>query len=500
MKSELKISRDFTIGKIDKRIYGSFIEHMGRAVYHGIYEPTHPTADENGFRQDVIELIKEMDIPIVRYPGGNFVSNYNWEDGVGPKELRPRTTDAAWQTVEPNEIGTDEFHRWAELVGAEVMMAVNLGTRGPEDAKNLYEYCNFEAGSKYADMRVKNGHKEPYGDKVWCLGNEMDGPWQVGNRTARDYAEVARKTAQVLKRMDPECELVACGSCNYDMPTFGEWEATVLDEAYDYVEYLSLHQYYQNYGDTPNYLAMTEHMDKFIKMVVATCDYVKGKKHSDKTIYLSFDEYNVWGKERCNNQADLWQIAPRREEFVYTMEDALLFGSMMLTLIKNCDRVKMACLAQLVNVAAPIMTMDNGAAWVQSIYYPFVHTSKHGRGTALMTKVKCETYEASQIGTVPIIDSAAVLSEDEKSLAVFAINRSMEKDIDLEISLRDFDNFTLEEHIVLENDDLDACNTAADPNRVAPHSNGKTVIDGDKAIAHLDKLSWNVIRFTRNER
>lgn len=499
MKAEMKISPDFTIGDIDKRIYGSFIEHMGRAVYHGIYEPGHPEADENGFRRDVIRLIKEMGIPIIRYPGGNFLSNYHWEDGVGPKELRPRTTDAAWQTVEPNEVGTDEFHRFATLVGAEVMMAVNLGTRGPEDAKNLYEYCNFEAGSKYADMRVKNGRSVPYGDRVWCLGNEMDGPWQVGNRSPRDYAETARKTAQLLKRMDPGCELVACGSSNYDMPTFGEWEAAVLEETYDYVEYLSLHQYYKNRGNTPEYLAMSEQMNRFIRTVASVCDYVKGKKHSNKTIYLSFDEYNVWGKQRCSNQEGMWRIAPRREEYVYTMEDALLFGSMLMTLIRNCDRVKMACLAQLVNVAAPIMTLDGGPAWAQTIYYPFVHASRYGRGTALLAKVNCETYTTAHSGRVPFIDAAAVLSEDRDSLTIFAVNRS-EETAELEISLRDFTGFVFNEHLVLEHEDLDAANTADEPKRVVPHGGGQTSVNGGTASMRLGGYSWNVIRFRKEGR
>jgi len=301
--------------------------------------------------------------------------------------------------------------------------------------------------------------------------------------------------------MDPACELAVCGSSNYGMSTFGEWEETVLEAAYDAVEYISLHQYYYNPdGDTPTYLAKPLEMDRYIKTVAAICDYVKGRKRSDKSVYLSFDEYNVWNlKNKSGNEEGLWQVAPRREEFTYSMEDALVFGGMLLTLIKNCDRVKIACQAQLVNVGGMIMTRNNGPAWVQTIYYPFVHAARYGRGTALMTKVNCDTYESKKFGKVPVLDCAAVLSEDGRSLTVFAINRSMEHDVNLEISLRDFEDFDPEEHIVLKSEDLDACNTAEDPTRVRPQSNGETCIRTSKAVSRLDRLSWNVIRFSKRE-
>ncbi len=499
MKAKMHLNPDFQIGKTDNRLYGAFVEHMGRAVYHGIYEPTHPQADEDGFRRDVLELVKNMRLPIIRYPGGNFVSNYCWEDGVGPKEQRPRTTDAAWQTVEPNEVGTDEFHKWAKKVGAQVMMAVNLGTRGAEEAKNLLEYCNFPAGSRYADWRVSNGQVEPYNDRVWCLGNEMDGEWQVGQRTPEDYADIARKTALVMKRMDPTLELVACGSASYYMPTFGKWEAAVLEAAYDSIDYLSLHQYYINSEqDTASYLGATEDMNRFIRTVTATCDHVKGLKRSSKTINLSFDEWNVWSAtHKCSNEEGMWTIAPRREEYSYSMEDALTFGCMLITLIKNCDRVKIACLAQLVNVAGPIMTLDNGPAWAQTTYYPFVHASCYGRGTVLQPKVLCDSYRTEKYGEVPYVEAVAVWAEEQQELTVFAVNRSLTETVELELDLRDFPGYTLLEHIVQEHADIHARNTAENPNNVVPHANGKTVCRTDRAVAALNKLSWNVIRLKK---
>ena len=239
MKARIIANKRFVIGDIDRRIYGSFIEHLGRAVYGGIYETTHPTADSQGFRQDVINLVKKLRVPIVRYPGGNFVSGYNWEDGTGDKSKRPKRMELAWMAIETNEVGIDEFQEWAKRANSEVMMAVNLGTRGAEDARNCVEYCNAATDTYYANMRRKNGFEQPFGIKVWCLGNEMDGPWQIGHKTAEEYGRLAAETAKIMKWVDPSIELVACGSSGLGMNTFGEWELTVLDHTYDYVDYIS---------------------------------------------------------------------------------------------------------------------------------------------------------------------------------------------------------------------------------------------------------------------
>ena len=380
MKAQIIINKNFAIGEIDKRIYGSFLEHVGRAVYHGIYEPSHATADDMGFRRDVLELIREIDVPIVRYPGGNFVSGYHWEDGIGDKSKRPQKQDIAWFTVETNEMGLDEFQEWAKRANTEVMMAVNLGTRGAEDAKNCIEYCNAETDTYYANLRRANGFEKPFGIKVWCLGNEMDGRWQIGTKTAEEYARLATETAKIMKWVDPGIELVASGSSNCGMPTFVDWERTVLEHAYDYVDYISLHNYYGNRAnDFPNFMAKAEEMDRYIKSAAAICDAVKAKKRSKKTVNISFDEWNVW--YRTMGQAvEKWQKAPHFLEEVYNFEDALLVGCMLMTLQNNCDRVKMACLAQLVNVIAPIMTENDGAVWVQTIFYPYLYASRYGRG------------------------------------------------------------------------------------------------------------------------
>ena len=495
-KAEILLDKDFVISKTDERLFGSFIEHLGRAVYGGIYEPGHPAADEKGFRADVINLVKELNVPIVRYPGGNFVSGYNWEDGVGPKELRPRKLELAWRTIETNQVGTDDFVDWCRKAGTEPMLAVNLGTRGPDEARNLVEYCNHKSGSFYSDMRIKNGYKDPHGIKVWCLGNEMDGPWQIGGKTAEESGRIATETAKVMKWVDPSIELVACGSSGSGMATFPHWETTVLEHTYDYVDYISLHTYYGNRDDdTPNYLARTLDMDSFIKRVVAACDYVKAKKRGKKNINLSFDEWNVWyHSNEQDRKMEPWTIAPPQLEDIYNFEDAVLVGLMLITLLKNSDRVKIACLAQLVNVIAPIMTENGGAAWRQTIFYPFMHASNYGRGIVLNPVIKSEKYDSKDFTDVPYFDAAVILSEDGNELTIFAVNRSMDDSMQVDCELRCFPGFVLKEALTLANDDKKAVNDKSNPDRVVPVKLEQIEHKDSKITVRLPKMSWNVIR------
>jgi len=492
MNARLTADRKFIIGEISPNIYGSFIEHLGRAVYGGIYEPGHPQADDMGFRRDVLDLVKKLRIPIVRYPGGNFVSGYNWTDGIGDKSKRPRRAELAWFSTETNMVGIDEFQEWAGRADTEVMMAVNLGTGTVDDARNIVEYCNLKGGTKYSDMRRENGFEEPFNIKTWCLGNEMDGPWQIGHKTAEEYGRIACEAAKVMKWVDPTIKLVACGSSHSAMPTFGEWEATVLKHTYEHIDYISLHNYYGNEtGDTASYLGCSLDMDSFIEGVAAICDYVKTVKRSDKTVYLSFDEWNVWFHSKEQDKSiEKWQIAPPLLEDVYNFEDALVVGCLLITMLRHCDRVKIACLAQLVNVIAPIMTETGGRAWVQTIFYPFMHASLYGRGTALRCIVESETYSTDTINNIPYVESIAVHNEKSGELTVLAVNRSLDKDIELEIDITGFGDLTLIEHIVLASEDLKAVNTADAPDTVKP-STGKTL----GTTATLGRHSWNVIRF-----
>ncbi len=500
-QAKMILDKDYQISRIDNRIYGSFIEHLGRAVYGGIYEPGHPTADELGFRTDVISAVKKLGVPIVRYPGGNFVSGFHWEDSVGPVEQRPRRLDLAWFTTETNEVGLHEFVRWAEKAGSDMMYAINLGTRGPEQARDVVEYANHKSGSKFSDLRIANGKKDPFGIKVWCLGNEMDGPWQMGQKTAYEYGRTANEAAKMMKWVDPSIELVACGSSSSEMPGFGSWELEMLNECYENIDYVSLHRYYGNpTGDTPGFLARTMDMDDFIRTVTSICDAVKGKKHSKKQINLSFDEWNVWYHSNEQDKEiwkqEKWGPALPLLEDIYNFEDALLAGSMLITFLRNANRVKVACLAQLVNVIAPIMTRKGGGCWAQTIFYPYLHVSRYGRGTALKAIVDTPVYDCSDYEGVPLVDATATLGDDG-SVTVFCVNRDMKEDFSLDLDLRSFGKLKLEEHILLHHDDVKAVNTEENPGNVAPVAGPGGSIDEGRAEIRLPALSWNVIRFTK---
>ena len=500
-KATMILDRAYAIAKIDPRIYGSFIEHLGRAVYGGIYEPCHPTADKHGFRKDVIELVKKLDIPIVRYPGGNFVSGFDWEDSIGPRDQRKHRLDMAWFTTETNEVGLHEFVDWCKAANTEPMYAINLGTRGTDAARNIVEYANHKSGSYWSDLRIQNGAKEPFDIKLWCLGNEMDGPWQIGSKTATEYGRAANEAAKVMKWVDPTIELVACGSSSSTMPTFGDWELTMLSECYDNVDYVSLHRYYGNaVHDTKSFLARSMDLDDFIKTVVSICDAVKGKKHSKKTLNLSFDEWNVWYHSNAQDKEiwkrGKWDRALPLLEDVYNFEDALLVGSMLITFLRNADRVKIACMAQLVIVIAPIMTKDGGGAWAQTIYWPLMQVSKYGRGTALNAIVDAPTYDCEDYEQVPELDATAVLNDDG-SVTIFAVNRSMDESIVLSADLRDFAGLNKVSHEVLHHDDVNAVNTEANPDNVKPVRGKGGKLDSGKLEIEIPALSWNVIRLEK---
>ena len=490
MKAKMTIAKELKVGDIDRRMFGSFVEHLGRAVYGGIYEPGHETADEDGFRTDVIKLVNELDVPIVRYPGGNFVSGYDWEDGVGPKDKRPQRLELAWGTTEPNTFGTNEFMKWCEKAKTAPMMAVNLGTRGPDEARALVEYCNLNTNTKYAQMRKEHGFEKPWDVKLWCLGNEMDGPWQICHLEAKDYARKACEAAKIMKWTDPSIELVACGSSSSGMPTFGEWEETVLRECYEHIDYISLHSYYGNRNDnTEEYLGSSIDMDQFIEKVVAICDKIKEEKGSDKDIHLSFDEWNVWfHSNEADKQIPRWSIAPPQLEDIYNMEDALVVGSLVNSLINHSDRVKIGCLAQLVNVIAPVMTVTGGKLWLQTTFYPYMYASRYGRGVALKAACECEKYAAGKWDAIPYVDCSAVYNEEAGEVAVFVVNRNMKESVTLDLSLTGFAVESVLEHKILNHDDMKATNSAESQTVTARDGNAKA------DSVDLEPHSYNMIR------
>ena len=492
MQVRLTIDKDFTLGKIDERIYGSFIEHLGRAVYTGIFEPGHDTADEQGFRKDIMDLIRRLDIPVIRYPGGNFVSGYRWTDGIGPKELRPKRLDYAWASLEPNTFGIDEFADWCKKAGTSAIVAVNLGTGTPQQAADLVEYCNFKGGTYWSDLRIKNGHKEPHNFRVWCLGNEMDGPWQTCAKTADEYGRIANEAAKMMKWVDPAIELVACGSSGTYLPTYPEWDRKVLEHTYDNVDFISMHRYYGYEGNLNDYLASYADLDAFLAAGIAAADYVKAYKRSDKVMKISLDEWNAWYGTHGPKPEEAWTVAPPIHEQTYNVMDALCVGGLLCTMLNRSDRVRMGCIAQLVNCLAICMTEPGKGAYAQTTYYPFMHASLFGRGEALRAIVKAPKM-LTKHGEVDAVTSAVTYNEEKGEMTVFALNLA-EEEAALNINARSFENLQPIEHIVLDGE-LFAANTFEKPENILPHNVATAACEKGVTAVKLPKHSWNVLRY-----
>ena len=505
-KTNLTADARYTIGAISPNLFGSFIEHLGRAVYEGIYEPGHPTADEAGFRGDVIELIKELGVPMVRYPGGNFVSGYNWRDGVGPKENRPTRLELAWFSTETNEFGTDEFMKWCKKAEIAPMMAVNMGTGTVQRAAEPVEYCNHAGGTTISEMRRANGADEPYNVRYWCLGNEMDGLWQIGHLNAEDYGKKAFEAAKLMRWTNGEMgaengvraadplRLVVCGSCNREMETFPEWDRIVLEHTYDMVDYLSMHRYYMYDKTSPrpleDFLASADDMHGFIKTMRATIEYVRAKLRSPKQVGLSFDEWNIWTINAPRHEP-IWKQAPHLLEDVYTFRDAIVFAGLMNTLLNNCDIVKIGCLAQLVNVIAPIMTEKGGGTCRQTSFYPFKYIAS-ARGDAIRIFSDSDTFD-SKHGKAHTINAALTYDKETRSAKLSVCNYG-EEACELALELNGFGELTPETYIEMTGE-LDACNTFSDPNAVAPHRRDLPEMDGNRTSLVLPPMSWSFVTF-----
>ncbi|MEV6492829.1 alpha-N-arabinofuranosidase [Actinoplanes sp. NPDC051633] len=488
--AQLTLDPAYAIAPVDPRLFGSFVEHMGRCVYTGVFEPGHPEADADGLRADVLNLVRELGVTTVRYPGGNFVSNYRWEDGVGPAGDRPTRLDLAWRSIESNAFGLNEFMRWATAAGVEPMMAVNLGTRGIEAATALVEYCNLPEGTAASELRRAHGVAKPHDVRLWCLGNEMDGPWQIGRLTAREYGRLAARAGQAMKRVDPSIELVACGSSNADMPTFAAWEATVLEEAYDQVDYISLHTYYDpEKHDEASFRASAVDLDGFVEDVIATADHVRAKLRRKKRINLSLDEWNVWYQSRFTEPEDRGiERTPALIEDDYDVTDAMVVGNLLISMLRHADRLTVGCQAQLVNVIAPIRTRAAGPAWRQTIFHPFAQTARLARGTVLRTAITAPLMSTGRFGDVPVVDAVATHDQETGALVVFVVNRGTEE-VRLELDLRAFPNHRPAEHLALADDDTTAINTADAPTRVVP-----TKTAGGTTVT-LPPISWHALTF-----
>ena len=440
--ARIKIDIDRTIGEVDSMIYGNFLEHLGRAVYGGAYDPDSPHANEKGYRTDVIQAAKDLNVSLLRYPGGNFVSNYHWQDGVGPVEDRPSRMELAWSRLETNHFGTNEFMEFTRAIGAEPYFAVNMGTGTIEEAQRWVEYTNIEEGPYYAELRKEHGYEEPWNIKYWSLGNEMDGSWQIGHLNAEDYIKKARETAKVMRLTDPSIKLVAAGSSDYRAGANPmEWNRIVLDELKDVVDYIAIHMYvgnpddnYYNYLATPLVLEeRTQIVRGLINEVMATAN--RGNRDP---IYIAWDEWNTWYRARAGDSL----TGERALEEHYNLEDALVITGFLNSFVRNADIVKIANMAQLVNVIAPIFT-NKDDMFKQTIYYPLQLFSEHTYGTSLDVFVDSETYDTEQFfvglgesqtqqDDVPYLDVSATYKENGEVI-INVMNRHQDESITTDI-------------------------------------------------------------------
>lgn len=511
------IDQDYKIGEIDPHLYSTFIEHAGRVIYGGIYDPSHETADDQGFRQDVIDAVKELKIPAVRYPGGNFVSNFDWKDSIGPRKSRPARLELAYLAIEDNEVGLDEYVDWARKTETEPMYTVNLGNPDcARDAGFLMEYCNFPGGTYWSDQRIKNGHKEPHNIKLWCLGNEMDGPWQLNAQTAYHYGLRACETAKIMKWTDPDSKLAAVGNSTAETK-FPDWTREMLEQCYNHVDYVSIHRYYpllkdfdDHDPDIIRYMGMGIEMQNYIRVISSTIDYVKAKLRSKHDVYISFDEYapsagtphwvSLAETDGCpRTETPFIKGSPVFENHPpKTLLDALALGSMMCALLNSSDKVRMACQSMLMT---SMLKAAAGKPLVkQTFFYPFQHASLYGRGEALGTVVKADHHKTNLITwslkeevEIPVIQSAAAFQRETGELNVFLLNADPD-DVLLELDLRAFPSMELYEHIVLDGA-LQANNTWEHPERVVPRKANNKMGPFSKAEILLTKQSWNVLRF-----
>lgn len=516
----------FRIGEISPRLYGAFLEPIGTMVNGSMYNPKHPTADARGFRHDFINALKATGIPTVRLPGGNFVSGWEWKDSIGPVEQRKTQLDTAWYQYYTNEIGHDEYLQWTHLIGAEPLYTINLGTNGLKDALQILEYTNHGAGSYWADLRRQYGHADPYGVKIWYLGNEMDGPWQIGSwqKDPRGYGILAHEVSKGMKWTDPSIETVACVSSSPFLAHYPQWDLEVLQECYETVDYISLHHYHiAEPGDYAALLGGSVFFEDYIRTEIGLCDFIQTKLRTPKRMMLSFDEYGSREqplKGILPGRGTTWEHTfdpdrpyvrhdpsnmPENPHFVRrgSMMDALSNAATLLTLLRYADRIKIGCMTSGLHTLA---AADRDHVWKSIAYYPFKQLMDYGRGVSLQTAIECDSYDIPGYAPnhhfqyraqtdIRFIDAAAAFNEELKELTVFVLNRDWDHDRQLELQLDAFEGLAFIEHLQLHTDDLDLMNTYDKPDTVVPVRNDDTIHRNGKITAMLKKLSWNVFRF-----
>ena len=535
MAKQAKVTIDpaYKVGKIEERLYGSFLEPIGDFVVGGIYNPGHPTADEQGFRRDVLDAIHNFNVPAIRLPGGNFISGWNWKDSIGPIEERRAHLDLAWKQYEKNLVGLDEYLQWAAKTGAEPMFTLNLGTGTVEDALHCVEYTNHPGGTYWSDLRKKNGHEDPYGVKVWYLGNEMDGPWQIASfeKDPKGYGIKAYETAKVLKFMDPSVETAVCGSSSPALAHYPEWERIALEECYPLMDYLSIHYYHwAPDGDYAAFFNGAELFEQFLNTEIAICDYVQAKYRHPKKMMISFDEYGInfsrqeklqHGHQGHIPLSSYGEFTDRRKEAPFReflpdaagqarpprgnqMLDALGLSSVLFILLRHADRVKIGCMTGGLRGA---ISFDHDHTWNGAAYYPFYQLRTYGRGQSILPAVESPVFDAEGFDLdnfhaaqdakdIPYIDAVAAFDEEKGEAAVFIINRSWEEDMEVKLDVRGFEGYQLLEHQELYCYDSEAVNSF-EKQEIAPRVNPETKMDGGVVTFPAKKLSFNMLRFKK---
>jgi len=490
-KAQVFLDNNRTIAPISPLLFGGFAEHMGRCIYEGIYDPGSSHADSNGFRKDVLDALRDQSYTVIRYPGGNFLSGYNWHDGVGPKEKRPRRRELAWQSIETNQFGTNEFILFCDAIDAAPMLAVNMGTGTIQSASDLVEYCNVKRGTYWSDLRVSHGFSTPHNVRYWCVGNEMDGPWQIGHLDAVEYGKKALEAAKMMKWQDPTIKTVLCGSSNDRMPTYPEWDRTALEIAWEAMDYHSMHYYAGNHdGDTTSYLASAVLLERFVETLEGTLRYVKAKRRSKHDVYLSWDEWQVWYKNEPRQGN--WTEAPHLAEEVYNLEDALVVAQWLNVFLRKSHVLKIACVAQIVNVISWLQTRGDELL-KQPSYYVFKLVSNLARGKALDVLVNAPIMETKQYDAVPILDVSASYDEETGQGAVFLVNRSQSESVLTDILWQDGKATQVDRTWQLAGDDPKEVNTWEDPDRLTAKPISFTAADKDQITIQLPPLSFTVL-------
>jgi alpha-L-arabinofuranosidase len=495
-KARILLDTNRTIAPISPLLFGGFAEHMGRCIYEGIYDPASPLADEIGLRKDVMEALRDQAYTVIRYPGGNFLSGYNWLDGVGPRDHRPRRRELAWQSVETNQFGTNEFMEFCKRINAAPMLGVNMGTGTIQSASDLVEYCNVDSGTYWSDLRIQHGYRTPYDVRYWCVGNEMDGPWQIGHLEAAAYGHKALEAAKMMKWQDPGIQTILCGSSHDQMPTYPDWDRTAMEIAWDHIDYLSMHYYAGNRtNDTTSYLASAVAFERFVDTLEGTLRYVKAKKRSPHDVYLSWDEWQVWykGDPVLGN----WSEAPHLAEETYNLEDALVVAQWLNVFLRKSHVLKIACVAQIVNVISWLHTRPDGVLKHPS-YYVFKLVSNHARGDALDVLVMAPHVQTKQYDAVPVLDASASYNAGTGQGAIFIVNRSQTDSVTTDLIWQDGKSVRIENAWQVAGKDPKQINSWDAPDQLTAESILPPIVNMDHATITLPPLSFTMITTCTN--